>query len=89
MYTCTYISDVTACVLISKDVELSPSTMLTIRSTGYPDVNYKNHTVLKWSVTAPVTTEEIFIVIDMDIIIASNGKCEDYLQVIFQKEKQR
>lgn len=86
MYTCTYISDITACVLISKDKELSLSTMLIIKSPGHPDVNYKNDTVLSWNVTAPATTEEILIVIDMDIIIASNGKCEDYLQVIFQKE---
>lgn len=83
--TCTYISDMAACVLISKHVELSPSHVLNIESPGYPDVNYKNDTVLIWNVTAPATTEEIFIVVHMDIIKRFRGKCEDYLQVIFPK----
>lgn len=70
------------CVLTIKDVELSPSTVLKIKSPGYPDENYKSDTVLSWNVTAPVTTKEILIVIDMDIINASDGKCEDFLKVI-------
>lgn len=86
MYTCTYISDVTACVLISKDVELSPSTVLKIKSPGYPDVNYKNETVLTWNVTAPASTEEILIDIEIEIVKPPSGLCEDYLKVIFQKE---
>lgn len=87
MYTCTYISDITACVLKFKDVELSPFTVLKIKSPGYPDVNYKNDTVLTWNVTAPASTEEILIDIEMDIIVKPpKGLCEDYLKVIFQKE---
>ncbi|XP_065940938.1 mucin-22-like [Magallana gigas] len=73
--------DMAACVLISKHVELSPSHVLNIESPGYPDVNYKNNTVLIWNVTAPATTEEIFIVVHMDIIKRFHGKCEDYLQI--------
>lgn len=91
-YTCVfppymfhYISDMTTCVLISEDRELSPSTVLKIKSPGYPDVNYKNDTVLMWNVTAPATTEEIFIDIEMDIVTPPSGLCEDYLQVICPK----
>lgn len=86
MYTCTYISDMTLCILIAKDVELSPSTVLNITSPGYPDVNYKNETVLTWNVTAPATTEEILIDIEIEIVKPPSGLCEDYLKVIFQKE---
>lgn len=72
-----------ASVLITKDVELSPNTVLRIKSPGYPDVNYRSNTVLIWNVTAPATTENILIDIDMDIINPPNGFCEDYLKVFF------
>lgn len=78
-----------ACVLITEDVELSPSDVLIIKSPGYPEVNYKNDTVVTWNVTAPASTEEILIDIDMDIINASDGNCEDYLKVIFPEVKKR
>lgn len=87
-YTYTYIPDIGTCVLISENVELSPSTVLNIKSPGYPDVNYKNHTVLIWNVTAPATTEEIFIDIEMDIVNPPSGLCEDYLKVIFPKKEE-
>lgn len=71
------------CVLISKDVELSPSTVLKIKSPGYQDVNFKNDTVLTWNVTAPASTEEILIDIDMDLTVKPpSGICEDYLKEI-------
>lgn len=70
-----------ASVLITKDVELSPSSVLKIKSPGYPDVNYKKDLI--WNVTAPVTTKEILIEIVMDIIITPIGFCEDYLKVLF------
>lgn len=70
-----------ASVLITKDVQLPPSSVLKIKSPGYPDVNYKKDTVLIWKVTAPATTQEILIEIVMDIIIAPIGLCEDYLKV--------
>lgn len=73
------------CNRISKDVELSPSTVLTIKSPRYPDVNYKNDIELTWNVTAPATIEEIFIDIEMDIVTPPSGLCEDYLQFIFPK----
>lgn len=83
----TNISEMAVCVLITKDAELSPSTVLKINSPGYPDISYKSDTVLSWNVTAPATTEKILIVIDMNIIKASGGNCEDYLKVIFPKKR--
>lgn len=85
LYTYTYISDMATCNRISKDVELSLSTVLTIKSPRYLDVNYKNDIELTWNVTAPDTTEEIFIDIEMDIVTPPSGLCEDYLQVICPK----
>ncbi|XP_052676237.1 uncharacterized protein LOC128157677 [Crassostrea angulata] len=73
--------DITAWILITKDVELLPSTVLKIKSPGYPDVNYKNNRVLIWNVTAPASTEEISIDIEIDIVKPPNGLCEDYLQI--------
>lgn len=85
-YTYTYFSDMAACVKITEYVEISPSTVLNITSPGYPDVNYNNDTILTWNVTAPASTEEILIDIDMDIVTPPSGLCEDYLKVIFQIE---
>lgn len=85
-YTYTYISDIAACVLITEDVEIWPSTVLNIKSPGYPDVNYNNDTILTWNVRAPASTEEILIDIEMDIVNPHSGLCEDYLKVIFQIE---
>lgn len=83
----TNISELAVCVLITKDAELSPSTVLKIKSPGYQDVNFKNDTVLTWNVTAPASIEEILIDIDMDLTVKPpSGICEDYLKVIFQKE---
>lgn len=75
-----------ACVLVTEYVEISPSTVLNIKSPGYPDVNYNNDTILTWNVTAPASTEEILIDIEMDIVNSPSGICEDYLKVIFLKE---
>lgn len=75
-----------ACVNITEYVEISPSTVLNIKSPGYPDVNYNNDTILTWNVTAPASTKEILIDIDMDIVNPPSGLCEDYLKVIFQIE---
>lgn len=82
----THFSDIAACVPITENVELSPSNVLIIKSPGYPEANYKNDTVLTWNVTAPASTEEILIDIEMDIVNPPSGLCEDYLKVIFQKE---
>lgn len=82
--TNTYFSDMEACVLKIEDVEISPSTVLNIKSPGYPDVNYNKDTILTWNVTAPTSTEEILIDIEMDIVKPPIGLCEDYLKVIFK-----
>lgn len=76
-----------ASLLISEDIELSPSYVLHIRSPGYPKVNYKSKTIYTWNVTAPAETKEILIDINMDIIRPSRGLCEDYLKVCFSFSK--
>lgn len=61
--------------------------MLSIKSPGYPKVNYKSNTIYTWNVTAPAETKEILIDINMDIIRPSRGLCEDYLKVFFSFRK--
>ncbi|XP_052720339.1 uncharacterized protein LOC128191978 [Crassostrea angulata] len=70
-----------ASLLISEDIELSPSYVIHIKSPGYPKVNYKSNTIYTWNVTAPAETKEILIDINMDIIRPSRGLCEDYLKI--------
>lgn len=83
IYLVILLSHVSASLLISKDIELSPSNVLSIKSPGYPKVNYKKNTIYTWNVTAPAEVKEILIDIDMDIIRPSRGLCEDYLKVFF------
>lgn len=68
-------------------MRLSPSDVLSIKSPGYPKVNYKTNTIYTWNVTAPAETNEILIDIDMDIKRPSSGLCEDYLKVFFSFRK--
>lgn len=67
---------------ISKNVTLSESGKIYIKSPGSPFQNYKKNTIYIWTVTAPETTNEILIIMkDLDISYIPGHPCEDSIKV--------
>lgn len=63
-----------------KNVTLTPYEENVIASPGYPNETYERDTIYTWDVTAPPTTESIFINVNINIH-EFLGQCEDYLKV--------
>lgn len=75
------ISDMSLSVTFKhKNVTLTPNKENVIASPGYPNEKYECDTIYTWDVTAPPTTEIIFINVNINIH-KFLGPCEDYLKV--------